>query len=112
MHPGWSYNLNGDLTKASKFEDLEEFDRNDYGLFKIHTYVDKIGFVWINLDSSQSPVPWEELNGGTDDQPRLGDFNLDNYVYHRIWTTNGKYNWKVVGENYNEVRVACGSFYW
>lgn len=43
------------------------------------------------------------MNGGTDEQPRLADFALDNYVYHRTWKTNGKYNWKVVGENYNEV---------
>lgn len=102
---GWSYNLNGNLTKAPKFEELPEFDRSEYDLFKIHTHVDKVGFVWINLDSSENPVAWEDLHGGTDEQPRLVDFSLDKYVYHRTWTTNGKYNWKVVGENYNEV---CG----
>lgn len=100
---GWSYSINGDLAKAPKFDDLEGFDRKDYSLFKIHTHVDKIGFVWVNLDSSDKPIPWENMNGGTDEQPRLADFALDNYVYHRTWKTNGKYNWKVVGENYNEV---------
>ncbi len=101
---GWSYNLDGKLTKAPKFDDLQDFDAAEYSLFKIHTHVDKIGFVWVNLDSAETPtIPWDKMNGGTDEQPRLDDFNLDEYVYHRTWTTNGKYNWKVVGENYNEV---------
>lgn len=103
MFIGWSYSINGDLAKAPKFDEVEGFDRKDYSLFKIHTYVDKIGFVWVNFDASDTPIPWEKMNGGTDEQPRLNDFALDNYVYHRTWTTNGKYNWKVVGENYNEV---------
>ena len=42
---GWSYNMNGKLTKAPKFEELDSFDKADYGLFKIHTHVDKVGFV-------------------------------------------------------------------
>ncbi|KAL1847984.1 hypothetical protein Daus18300_013744 [Diaporthe australafricana] len=99
---GWSFGLNGKLAKAPKFEELKDFDKDAYSLFKIHTHVDKIGFVWVNFDSSDAPMPWETMNGGTDEQPRLGDFTLDNYVYHRTWTTNGKYNWKLVGENYNE----------
>lgn len=101
--PGWSYSLNGKLAKAPKFEELSDFDKDSYSLFKIHTHIDKVGFVWVNFDSSETPMPWETMNGGTDEQPRLGDFALDNYVYHRTWTTNGKYNWKLVGENYNEV---------
>jgi phenylpropionate dioxygenase-like ring-hydroxylating dioxygenase large terminal subunit len=96
--------LNGKLTKAPKFEELEDFNKDEYSLFKIHTHVDKVGFVWINFDSSETPIPWEKLNSGTDEQPRLDDFAIDDYVYHRTWNTNGKYNWKVVGENYNEVR--------
>lgn len=98
---GWSYDLNGKLTKAPKFDELP-FDKEDYSLFKIHTHVDKIGIVWVNLDSG-TPIPWEEMNGGTDEQPRLADFELDKYVYHRTWVTHGKYNWKLVGDNYNEV---------
>lgn len=106
---GWSYGLNGKLAKAPKFEGLSDFDKDSYSLFKIHTHVDKVGFVWVNFDSSETPMPWETMNGGTDEQPRLGDFTLDNYVYHRTWTTNGKYNWKLVGENYNEVRRSHAS---
>ncbi|OQU96985.1 Ring hydroxylating alpha subunit catalytic domain-containing protein [Cladophialophora immunda] len=99
---GWSFGLDGTLAKAPKFEETEGFNREDYSLFSIHTHVDKVGFVWINFDSSPTPTPWEELNGGIDEQARLADFPLDDYVYHRTWTTNGKYNWKLVGDNYNE----------
>lgn len=74
-------------------------------MFKIHTHVDRTGFIWVNFDSSSSPIPWRELNEGTDQQPRLQDFDLDKYVYHRTWTTEGSYNWKLVGENYNEVSI-------
>lgn len=102
---GWSYNLNGELAKAPKFEELSGFNKEDYSLFKIHTHVDKCGFIWVNFDSSPNPIPWATLNGGTDEQPRLKDFNIDDYIYHRTWTTNGKYNWKMVGENYNEVSL-------
>ena len=95
--PGWAYNLDGKLTKAPKFDSLPTFDASQYGLFRIHTHIDKAGFVWVNFDSSDSPIPWEKLNGGSDEQPRLKDFSLDDYVYHRTWTTNGRYNWKLVG---------------
>lgn len=100
---GWSYGLNGKLAKAPKFEELSEFSQEEYSLFEIHTHVDKVGFVWINFDASKNVVPWEALNDGSDTQPRLADFPIDEYVYHRTWVTHGKYNWKLVGENYNEV---------
>ncbi|KAL4943161.1 hypothetical protein BDV06DRAFT_221500 [Aspergillus oleicola] len=100
---GWSYDLDGKLTKAPEFDDMEGFNAGDYSLFRIHTHVDKTGFIWVNFDAAETPsIPWERMNGGTDEQPRLSDFSLDDYIYHRTWTTNGKYNWKVVGENYNE----------
>ncbi|CAG9951583.1 unnamed protein product [Clonostachys rosea f. rosea IK726] len=99
---GWSYGLSGNLSKAPKFEEVDDFRKEDYSLFSIHTHIDKLGFIWVNFDASETPIPWEELNGGTDEQPRFEDFNLDEYVYERTWTTNGSYNWKLVGENYNE----------
>ncbi|CAG9989408.1 unnamed protein product [Clonostachys byssicola] len=99
---GWSYGLSGNLAKAPKFEEVDDFRKEDYSLFSIHTHIDKLGLIWVNFDASETPIPWEELNGGTDEQPRFEDFNLDEYVYERTWTTNGSYNWKLVGENYNE----------
>lgn len=105
---GWAFNLDGKLAKAPKFDETKDFNKDDYSLFAIHTHVDKAGFIWVNFDSSETPIPWEELNAGTDEQARLQDFPIDNYVYHRTWTTNGKYNWKLVGDNYNEVSITSG----
>ncbi|KIW92810.1 uncharacterized protein Z519_06659 [Cladophialophora bantiana CBS 173.52] len=34
------------LTKAPKFEELQDFNREDYSLFEIHTHIDKVGFVY------------------------------------------------------------------
>lgn len=90
---------------------MEGFSIEDYSLFKIHTHIDKTGFIWINLDASENPIPWGELNGGTDEQERYKDFDLDSYVYERTWTTSGRYNWKLVGENYNEVRLPSHAFW-
>lgn len=44
---GWSYGLNGKLAKAPGYEGLE-FDKEQNGLFKIHTRVDRNGFVWVS----------------------------------------------------------------
>ncbi|KAL1856798.1 hypothetical protein Plec18170_003771 [Paecilomyces lecythidis] len=99
---GWSYSLSGNLAKAPKFDEVENFNKEDYSLFNIHTHIDKTGFIWVNFDASDSPIPWQQLNAGTDEQERYKDFDLDDYVYERTWTTNGRYNWKLVGENYNE----------
>ncbi|KAL4950817.1 Rieske [2Fe-2S] iron-sulfur domain-containing protein [Aspergillus filifer] len=61
---GWSYNLDGKLTKAPKFEDMVGFDAGEYSLFRIHTHVDKTGFVWVNFDAAETPsIPWEKMNG-------------------------------------------------
>ncbi|KAI8272903.1 hypothetical protein K4K56_002236 [Colletotrichum sp. SAR 10_98] len=99
---GWSYGLSGKLAKAPKFDEVDDFRKEDYSLFSIHTHIDKLGLIWVNFDASYNPIPWKELNEGTDEQERFQDFNLDDYVYERTWTTNGDYNWKLVGENYNE----------
>lgn len=100
---GWSFGLDGKLAKAPKFDEVEGFNRDDYNLFKIHTHIDKVGFIWVNFDASDSPIPWEEFNGGSDERPSLTAFNLDQYVHDRSWTVKGKYNWKLAIENYNEV---------
>lgn len=100
---GWSFGLDGKLAKAPNFDEVETFNKEEYSLFKIHTYVDKLGFIWINFDASENPTPWEEMNGGSDEQPRLQGFDLDKYVHDHTWIAHGEYNWKLVGENYNEV---------
>ena len=47
---GWTYNTQGKLIRAPKFEDVAGFDRNANSLFEVRTFVDSSGFVYINLD--------------------------------------------------------------
>ena len=70
--------MSGNLAKAPAFNDASKFDKDQYSLFKIHTRVDKRGFIWINLDSSETPVPWEEMNDTMDLEPRLDKYDLEN----------------------------------
>ena len=87
-----------------RFEGVEGFDKSEYGLFKIHTHIDKRGFIWANFDTAPTPsVPWGQMNKDIDNQPRLDDFDFSQYQYEHAWPMPGEYNWKVIAENYNEV---------
>lgn len=96
--------MNGNLAKAPQFEQVEDFDKKDYPLFKVHTHIDSLGFIFVNLDSAETPtMSWEEQFGGVDTQDRLRHYNLDDYEYDHTWSMEGKFNWKTLIENYNEV---------
>ncbi|KAK1710610.1 hypothetical protein CaCOL14_008853 [Colletotrichum acutatum] len=100
---GWSYSMNGNLAKAPRFDQVEDFDKSEYELYKVHSHVDSLGFFWINLDAAEKPtLSWEEQFGGVDKQPRLESFDMSNYEYDHTWSMEGKFNWKTLIENYNE----------
>lgn len=101
---GWSYGINGKLAKAPRFDTVLEFNTKEYGLYKVHTHIDARGFIWVNLDGAEKPtISWEEQFEGVDTQPRLQNFNMDDYEYDYTWKMEGKFNWKTLIENYNEV---------
>ncbi|KAF3010375.1 hypothetical protein E8E14_010107 [Neopestalotiopsis sp. 37M] len=101
---GWSYGFTGNLAKAPKYQDVKDFDKTANGLYKIHVHVDKLGFVWINLDAESRPsVPWEHDFAGVDTQPRLQPFDLTKFQFDHQWEMIGDYNWKTLADNYNEV---------
>jgi len=104
---GWSYSLKGKLAKAPKFDTVEDFSKDDYALFRVHSKVDKQGFVWINLDSGDEPsVKWEDKFLSVDEQPRLNAFDMKKFHFDHSWSMKGDYNWKTLIDNYNEVRPA------
>ncbi|KAI0155595.1 Rieske [2Fe-2S] iron-sulfur domain-containing protein [Pestalotiopsis sp. NC0098] len=93
---GWSYGFNGNLAKATGYQALSEFDKKQNGLFRIHTKVDKNGFVWINMDSKETPeVSWEEHFDNV-------DINFDDYDLDHTYQLDGDYNWKILADNFNE----------
>jgi phenylpropionate dioxygenase-like ring-hydroxylating dioxygenase large terminal subunit len=100
---GWSYGLDGKLAKAPKYDEFEGFDKSQNGLFPIHVRVDASGFVWVNLDSKETPeVPWEEDFNGVDTQERYKVYNFDDYVLDHEYKLDGAYNWKILADNFNE----------
>lgn len=108
---GWSYGLAGNLAKAPKYQDLDGFNREANGLYPIHVHVDKMGFVWINLDANKHPeVAWEDDFKGVDMQPRLEAFDMSKYRFDHQWEMLGDYNWKTLADNYNEVCFFLDTF--
>lgn len=100
---GWSYGLNGKLAKAPGYQEIKGFDKSANGLLPIHTHIDKNGFIWVNLDASKEPeVTWSEDLLGVDTQERLQYFDFKDYQFDHTWQMDGDYNWKQLGDNYNE----------
>ncbi|KAF2156369.1 putative Rieske 2Fe-2S family protein [Myriangium duriaei CBS 260.36] len=100
---GWSYGLNGKLAKAPGYHDLGGFDKTQNGLLPIHVHIDVNGFVWINLDGKETPeVPWTEDFDGVDKQERYKLYNFEDYEFDHAYELDGKYNWKILSDNFNE----------
>lgn len=106
---GWSYGLNGKLAKAPSYDTVDHFDRSKNGLFPIYVHIDHRGFAWVNVDAAETPaISWESRFKGVDLQPRLDNFNMDDYVFDHASEMKGEYNWKILIDNYNEVGSVSG----
>lgn len=100
---GWSYGINGKLAKAPHFNDFSNFESNNNNLFPVHIHVDKLGFIWVNLESLDTPsISWNDLFEGVDSRAVYDDFNFEEYKFDHTWSMQGRYNWKTLGDNYNE----------
>ncbi|PIG82808.1 hypothetical protein AARAC_003109 [Aspergillus arachidicola] len=99
---GWSYSLDGKLTKAPWYEDVQNFDKSQNGLFKIHLRKDKLGFIWVNLDGAENPEPWEKEFDGIDEQERYQNYNLADYIFDHEFEIDAETNWKLCSDNFNE----------
>ncbi|EED19233.1 Rieske 2Fe-2S family protein, putative [Talaromyces stipitatus ATCC 10500] len=100
---GWSYGLSGKLAKAPRYDDLENFEKEKNGLFPIRVHIDKLGFIWVNLEASEKPtISWEDDFGGVDEQPRLLQFDLSEFQFDHQWDMVGDHNWKILADNYNK----------
>ena len=95
------------MAKAPRFDSVpeSEFDKSQFNLYKIHMHTDQMGFIWVNLDSSETPaVSWEDQFKDIDTQERLLTYNMDDYIYDHTWSLDDcNFNWKTLVENYNEV---------
>ena len=106
---GWSYDLDGKLTKAPRFvpNSVEAFNASQKGLFRVHVHVDRNGFVYVNLDAKEAPdVSWQSQYERIDEQDVLTSSGVDwdAVEYDFTWVKEGRFNWKLMQDNYNEVR--------
>ncbi|KAF2812094.1 ISP domain-containing protein [Mytilinidion resinicola] len=100
---GWSYGLTGNLTKAPRFDTVEKFDKSQYNLLSIHVFVDKAGFVWVNLQAGEPESKWEDEFKGVDEQPALQEFDFaKEFTFGHYWEMDVDANWKSLIDNYNE----------
>ncbi|KAJ9609477.1 hypothetical protein H2200_005804 [Cladophialophora chaetospira] len=104
---GWSYDLSGKLTKAPRFtlDSVPDFDPSEIRLFPVHVHLDRNGFVYVNLDAHPEPeIKWETQYGNLDQQPALlnSGVDWDAVEYDFTWVKEGKFNWKLMQDNYNE----------
>lgn len=99
---GWSYGINGNLAKAPHFESFPDFKKEENGLLRIHVHIDKLGFVWVNLNSAKDPIPWDDDFVGIDTQERFAKFDFEDYHFDHTWQADGEFNWKTLADNYNE----------
>ncbi|KAL2206969.1 ISP domain-containing protein [Sarocladium strictum] len=102
QYHGWSYGLNGQLAKAPGYSDMKGFNRSKNGLLPIHVHIDANGFIWVNLDASQKPEPFQKEFNKIDAMARHKPFNFEDYHFDHIWEMSGDYNWKTLADNYNE----------
>jgi phenylpropionate dioxygenase-like ring-hydroxylating dioxygenase large terminal subunit len=76
---------------------------HDTALSPVHVHIDRNGFIWVNLDSNETPeVAWTDDFDGVDEQPRFDYYNFDEYVFDHTWDMEGDFNWKILADNYNE----------
>jgi phenylpropionate dioxygenase-like ring-hydroxylating dioxygenase large terminal subunit len=99
---GWTYSLDGKLTKAPWYDDVQNFDKNQNGLFKIHVHIDNLGFIWVNLNASDQPEPWSDEFDNIDKLERYDVYNLDDYAFDHEWEMDAETNWKLCCDNFNE----------
>ena len=93
----WIYDLDGSLIRAKHTDDLDDFDRKDFGLVAVRMETWQ-GFVFVCL-SPETPPLIEWLG---DLPPHLARFDFARLRVAHTVTYEVDTNWKFVAENYSE----------
>lgn len=97
---GWSYNTDGELTKAPHFDDVPGFDKLDNGLFEIKTHITKQGLIYINFDQGDDVIPFDDWFKGM--QTEMEEYDFSDYEYEMSYELDGQFNWKTLMDGYQE----------
>lgn len=94
---GWTYRLDGALRGVPKFDRVELFNREDYGLIPVNVAVWE-GLIFVNL--SQHPIPLSEVMQGITE--RIAPISLSTKRFFRRVDYVVGCNWKIYIDNYLE----------
>lgn len=98
---GWSYNTDGQLTKAPQFDNVQGFEKKENSLYPIRCHTTDQGLVFINFDSTkEGPVPFDDWFKGL--QTEMHEYDFSDYEYHMSYQLDGKFNWKTLMDGYQE----------
>ncbi|HUF50393.1 MAG TPA: aromatic ring-hydroxylating dioxygenase subunit alpha [Longimicrobiales bacterium] len=93
----WTYATDGRLIGAPHMQDVEDFDKREYGLHQA-AIAEWEGFIFVNI--AAEPEPFAQYYLPMID--RLSRFNLPSLVVgHRV-AYDVRANWKLVFQNYSE----------
>lgn len=96
---GWSYNTDGQLTKAPHFDQVEGFKKEENSLFPIKTHVSESGLVFVNF-SNDDVIPFDEWFSGL--KTEMSEYDFNDYEYHMSYELDGQFNWKTLMDGYQE----------
>ena len=82
---GWSYDSQGKLIKAPKFEEVAGFDKSQNGLYEIRMFIDSSGFVYANFD----------VYGSDGLTIRVGVPIRARLSLVESWSVDAAFNWKI-----------------
>ena len=94
---GWIYNLNGGLKKVREFENVENFDFEDYNLKPINIKVWQ-GLLFINFNNR--PNNFNSILNEISN--RIKPINFSEYTFYRSVSYHIKCNWKTYIDNFLE----------
>ena len=94
---GWTYGTDGRLVGAPHMQEVEGFDKREYGLH-VAALAEWEGFLFVNLARDPGPfeAAWAPMRG------RLSRFGLPRLVVGHQVTYDIAANWKLVFQNYSE----------
>lgn len=98
---GWSYNSDGQLTKAPHFEQVEGFKKEENSLFPIKCHTQKeLGLVFVNFSNEENVPDFDEWFTGLNQE--MTEFDFTDYEYHMSYELDGQFNWKTLMDGYQE----------
>jgi phenylpropionate dioxygenase-like ring-hydroxylating dioxygenase large terminal subunit len=95
----WAYDLDGTLSNARGTDDVEGFDKADYGLkaVRVESFC---GLLFVNLDADATPLG--DLHPGLREEILEKQPRLESMIRVHSECVPHACNWKVSVENYNE----------